>query len=108
MKKNLKKFILIGVTGITILFNTGCASCERIGKNLSSEFNNGLNRSVYVYDMTGNLIKTYKGKIDIEETEAENKVKFDITDNQNQRIMIYNAIVIVEEEIGGEKFEGSE
>lgn len=101
MRKNLKKFILIGITVITILFNTGCASCERIGKNLSSEFNNGLNRSVYVYDMTGNLIKTYKGKIDIEETEAENKVKFDITDNQNQRIMIYNAIVIVEEEIGG-------
>ena len=36
-------------------------------------------------------------KIDIEETESDNKVKFDLTDNQNQRIIIYNAIVIVEE-----------
>ncbi len=84
--------------GVSILFNTGCASCERLGKDLSSEFNNGLNRSVYVYDMTGNLIKTYKGNIDIQETEAENKIKFDISDNNNQRIIIYNAIVIVEEE----------
>lgn len=99
MKKNLKKIILIGIIGAAILFNTGCASCERMGKTISSEFNNGLNRSVYVYDMTGNLIKTYQGKIDIEETEAENKIKFDISDNQNQRIMIYNAIVIVEEEV---------
>lgn len=99
MKKFFKRSILIGIAGASILFNTGCASCERLGKNLSSEFNNGLNRSVYVYDMTGNLIKIYEGKIDIEETEGENKVKFDISDNNNQRIMIYNAIVIVEEEV---------
>lgn len=97
MKKFLKKSILIGAVGVSILFNTGCASCERLGKDLSSEFNNGLNRSVYVYDMTGNLIKTYKGNIDIQESEG-NKIKFDIFDNNNQRIIIYNAIVIVEEE----------
>ena len=97
MKKFFKKYILIGAVGASILFNTGCASCERLGKDLSSEFNNGLNRSVYVYDMTGNLIKTYKGSIDIQESEG-NKIKFDISDNNNQRIIIYNAIVIVEEE----------
>ena len=97
MTKFFKKNILIGIMGISILFNTGCASCERLGKDLSSEFGNGLNRSVYVYDMTGNLIKTYKGNIDIQESEG-NKIKFDISDNNNQRIIIYNAIVIVEEE----------
>jgi len=102
MKKSIKNSIFLGIIGITMLFNTGCSSCERMKKNISSDFNNGLNRSVYVYDMTGNLIKTYKGKIDIEDTEAENKIKFDISDNQNQRIIIYNAIVIVEEEVKGE------
>lgn len=97
MKNKIKKIISIGLICAMTIGLTGCASCERLGKDLSSDFGNGLNRTIYVYDMTGNLLKTYEGKIDIEETESDNKVKFDITDNQNQRIIVYNAIVIVEE-----------
>lgn len=97
MNKNLKKGILIGIIGTMILFTTGCSSCERWRKDVGSDFSGGIDRTVYVYDVTGNLLKTYTGKIDIDGNTTDNKVKFDISDDNNRRVIIYNAIVIVEE-----------
>ena len=47
------------------------------------------------YDNNGNLLKTYEGKIDVQDTEYGNKVLFDLT---GERVVIYNATVIVEEQ----------
>ena len=75
---------------------TGCASLERWGKDVSSDFSGGLDRTVEVYDYAGNLLKIYEGQIDLATTtEGESgKVKFDLN---GKRYIIYNAIVIVEE-----------
>lgn len=75
---------------------TGCASFERWGKDVSSDFSGGLDRTVEVYDYAGNLLKIYEGQIDLATTtEGESgKVKFDLN---GKRYIIYNAIVIVEE-----------
>lgn len=54
----------------------------------------GLDRTVTVYDSSGNQIAVYEGKIDIEDSEYGNKVKFDL---DGKRVMLYNCSVIVEE-----------
>jgi hypothetical protein len=72
---------------------TGCSSWERSVKDLDSEFG-GLNRTVTIYDQNGEVIKEYKGKIDIQYSEYGNKVLFDL---DGKRIIINNAIVIAEE-----------
>lgn len=82
-------FVIFG--GIT-WYLTGTQSGQREIKNFKSDVGNGIERTVYVYDREGDLIKTYKGKFDIEDN--ENKVLFDIN---GKRVIIYNATVIVEE-----------
>ena len=91
----MKKKILAGI-GIIFALTiglTGCASLERWGKDISSDVSGGLDRTVEVYDYSGNLLKEYSGKIDLESNE-EGKVKFDL---DGKRYIIYNAIVVVEE-----------
>ena len=73
---------------------TGCASLERGIKDVTSDLSGGLNRTVEVYDYSGNLLKTYEGKLDVQYTETGGKVLFDM---DGKRTAIYNAIVIVEE-----------
>ena len=70
----------------------GTESGSRAIKNFSSDLG-GLNRTLEVYDMTGNLIKTYEGKFDINNNE-QGVIKFDLN---GKRHLIYNAIVIVDE-----------
>ena len=60
---------------------------------MTSEYTGGLERTAEVYDYNGNLLKTYSGKFDVES--SVERVKFDI---DGKRIMIYNAIVIIEED----------
>lgn len=92
----MKKTLALGVIslGVAGCF-TGCASLERDMKTFSSDFTGGLNRAVAVYDNNGNLLKTYEGKIDVQDTEYGNKVLFDL---DGKRVVLYNATVIVEEQ----------
>lgn len=83
--------LIIGAFFLAIhLFGTESGS--RAIKNFSSDLS-GLNRTLEVYDMTGNLIKTYEGKFDINNNE-QGVIKFDLN---GKRHLIYNAIVIVDE-----------
>jgi hypothetical protein len=88
-----KKIISVVIALGLVIGCTGCASWERGLKSVGSDLSGGLNRTVEVYDYSGNLLKTYEGKIDIAESEG-GKVLFDMNGN---RYSIYNAIVIVEE-----------
>jgi hypothetical protein len=77
---------------------TGCQQLDREMKDMQSSVT-GLDRTVEVYDYTGNLMKTYKGKIDIQDKNSDGKqtvgkVKFELN---GKRVIIYNAVVIVEE-----------
>ncbi|AMK74781.1 MULTISPECIES: SLAP domain-containing protein [Bacillaceae] len=93
----MKKILLI-LTFVILAFSalTGCSSesWDRTVKDHESSVN-GLKRTATVYDQNGKVIKTYKGKFDVEVNDYGNKVKFDI---DGKRVVINNAIVIVEED----------
>jgi hypothetical protein len=85
--------LIIGIIFIILHF-TITAQGARALKDFTSNTTGGLTRTVEVYDMTGKLIKTYDGKIDVKENEYGNKVLFDLN---GKRTVIYNATVIVQE-----------
>lgn len=84
---------LIVFSIICVLTLTGCASCARSCKTISSDFSGGLDRTVTVYDYNGNSIKSWSGKFDISENTDE--VFFD--DADGKRVIIHGGIVICEE-----------
>ncbi len=91
----MKKIIILSVFILGIATLSGCGeSFQRSVKTFTSEYTGGLERKVEVYSSTGQLLKTYEGKLDIETNEYGNKVLFDIG---GKRTIIYNATVIVEE-----------
>ncbi len=90
---NKKKVALAAVLTALALSVTGCtAAFDRSMKDISSNYNGGLDRTVTVYDMQGEPIREYTGKIDVEANEG--KVLFDL---DGKRTIIYNATVIVQE-----------
>lgn len=83
---------LLGVMMFTYgIYNT--ESVQRELKTLSSDLNGGLNRTLTVYDYTGNEIKSYTGKFDISNND-QGVIRFDIN---GKRHLVYNGIVIVDE-----------
>lgn len=87
-----KKLVLLVMTVATTLTLTSCSSVERGMKDFKSEVSGGLNRTVNVYSMTGELIKSVEGKIDIEESDSNNKVKFEL---KGKRYIYYNCMIEV-------------
>lgn len=96
MKKHEKLGLLVvfGVVIVCILFVAIAfkENFKRGLKSLNSDFNGGLDRTITVYSDTGEVLKKYRGKCDIESNES--KVLFDM---DGKRVIIYNAIVIAEE-----------
>ena len=97
-KRKRNRYILIGVAVIVALIGlltVNRAGLERSFKTAVSHTTGGLNRTVTVYDDNGNELRTYKGKIDLEENDYGNKVSFDL---DGKRHIVYNGVVIVDEE----------
>ena len=84
-------FLLIGM----LFYYNGTAAGKRAYKSQESNFNYGIERTVEVYDATGNLLKTYNGKFDIDYD--DNRIIFD--DENGKRHVIYypTGTVIVDE-----------
>ena len=84
-------FVLIGM----LFYYNNTASSKRAYKSQESNFNYGIERTVEVYDATGNLLKTYNGKFDIDYD--DNRIIFD--DENGKRHVIYypTGTVIVDE-----------
>ena len=84
-------FVLIGM----LFYYNNTASGKRAYKSQESNFNYGIERTVEVYDATGNLLKTYNGKFDIDYD--DNRIIFD--DENGKRHVIYypTGTVIVDE-----------
>lgn len=83
---------IILVIGLLVLMFNG-AGFQRTLKSFKSNYTGGLYRTVSVYDYNGNLLREY-GPAMIDISESENETFFDYN---GQRIVIHNAIVIVEE-----------
>lgn len=84
--------VIILVIGLLVLMFSG-ANFQRTLKSWKSNYTGGLYRIVSVYDYNGNLLREY-GPAMIDISESENETFFDYNGN---RVVIHNAIVIVEE-----------
>lgn len=84
--------VIILVIGLLILMFSG-ANFQRTLKSWKSNYTGGLYRIVSVYDYNGNLLREY-GPAMIDISDSENETFFDYNGN---RVVIHNAIVIVEE-----------
>lgn len=84
--------VIILVIGLLVLTFNG-ANFQRAIKSWKSNYTGGLYRIVSVYDYNGNLLREY-GPAMIDISESENETFFDYNGN---RVVIHNAIVIVEE-----------
>lgn len=89
MKKSYFLFLLLPV-----LLLGGCSQKFQRGvKDFQSKWV-GLERKVTVYSASGEPVRTYQGRIDIEPTEYGNKIKFA---HDGRMVLIYNMGVVVEE-----------
>lgn len=90
----MKRLILILVLLVISFALIGCQTFDSMKKDFESD-TKGLDRTIEVYDGSGNLIKTYEGdNVRVDTNEYGNKVIFIIN---GKRIALYNATVIVEE-----------
>ena len=69
------------------------SSTKRSIKSMVSDYSGGLNRTITLYDYNGNEIKSWTGKFDVDDNES--RVFFD--DEEGKRVIIYNGIVVNEE-----------
>jgi hypothetical protein len=84
--------IVILITIFAIVINR--ASIQRGFKSLQSEYANGIDRTITVYDYNGEVVKTYSGKFDV--TESETGIMFDDSET-GKRVIITGGIIINEE-----------
>lgn len=95
----ISMMIALFLTAITFAglqwYYTSTAKGLRAVKTQQSEFNNGINRQVTVYDMNGKVIKSYEGKFDV--TYDDDRILFD--DEKGFRHIIYypTGTVIIDE-----------
>lgn len=82
----LYKLLTVGMIGISLF---GCASLDRLGTDVKSDLNGGLNRIINVYTADGKVLASYEGRIDIE-TNDGGYVKFDY---DGKRYVYYNCFV---------------
>lgn len=85
----MKKILLLLIALLCALL-CGCASIERDCKSCKSDLNGGLDRIVIVYDMNGNEMARYEGKLDL--ATEDGCVQFEY---YGKRIVWYNAIVSI-------------
>lgn len=65
-----KKLLAITLSTLVLTGMTGCASFSRGWVDLKSDMNNGLERTIVVYTADGQKIASYKGKIDIQDSDS--------------------------------------
>ena len=88
----MKRIILAFVT-LSLL--TSCTeSFKRDMKSLKSNLGGGLYRRVEVYDYSGNKLRSYEGRFDVQETSSD-YIYFD--DEYGRRVIVHGGIIINEE-----------
>ena len=96
-KKIKTAALSLGMVGLVAgtLSLSGCASCSRATKSLSSDLDGGMYRIVRVYDVNGDLISEYAGFFDVEYD--NNRIIFDDEDGKRHQIFIGTGTVEIDE-----------
>ncbi|MHC5291114.1 DUF5052 family protein [Bacillus licheniformis] len=89
----MKKLVLAGVLALGVVSSTGCTLWNSVVKDLESS-TSGLDRTITVYDMQGDVIAKYEGENVGIKGDSDGKVVFEVN---GKRISLYNVSVIVEE-----------
>ena len=90
----MKNYILIG---IAVLGISSCAWWSDIEKDIGSN-TKGIERVAKVYSLDGKLIPEYKGLMRVRESsEGSDRIVINLINENNRRIIIENAAVIIEE-----------
>ena len=81
--------VALAVTVGGSIFYLNTETGKRAIKDLQSEMNSGIERTVQVYDVSGELIKEYSGKFDVE-TGNSNGTTYIVFDDENgKRHIVY-------------------
>ena len=90
----MKRVICIVVVLAAILMMlSGCAGWQRTKKSFASDISGGLHRTLTVYDYNGNEIRSWTGKIDVDN--MEDRTVFDM---DGKRTVIRGGIIIIQED----------
>lgn len=84
------------ISGVYIWYRLNSESGRRALKDQQSNLSGGIERTVSVYDVNGQLIKEYSGKFDIE-TDRESYILFDDEDGNRHIIYYTTGTIIVDE-----------
>lgn len=84
------------ISGVYIWYRLNSESGRRALKDQQSNLSGGIERTLSVYDVNGQLIKEYSGKFDIE-TDRESYILFDDEDGNRHMIYYTTGTIIVDE-----------
>lgn len=93
MKKRI--FVLVMILALVISLSGCTEGCSRWKKDVSSNLNGGLERTLTVYDLNGNIVCQYEGKFDIE-TDNGSYILFDL--NGKRHMIYYSTFNIIVDE----------
>lgn len=99
MKKFFKPNRIIAIVMLLALCIALCScteGCERTMKDINSDYNGGLNRTVKVYDIDGELVAEYSGKFDIE-TDHSTYILWDDEDGKRHIVYFSTFNIIIDE-----------
>lgn len=85
---------LFALVAVVMLCSSCTESFQRSVKSVKSNWSGGLERVVTVYDYNGNVLATYEGKFDVQESPDGNTVYFDLN---GKRTIIHGGILINQE-----------
>lgn len=88
------KIVAVVIAGVITIGLSGCASCSRAIKDWNSDTGGGLDRTIVLYDYSGNEIQRWSGKVDVD-TSTDNTVTFDL---DGKRTIIDGGIVVIQEQ----------
>lgn len=88
--------ICFSLSSLFIWYRNNSESGQRALKDQESNLNGGIERTVSVYDISGNLIKEYVGKFDVD-TDRNSYILFDDADGRRHVIYYTTGTVIIDE-----------
>lgn len=93
----MKKMFVISMIALGLTTLTGCSeSFERFKKEITSNYDGGLERKMIIYSESGEVLAEYEGRFDIEYSEG--RIKF-MENGKMRKIYLGNsATAIVEEQ----------
>ena len=81
--------MIVGVLCVQLWYYENTASGQRAFKDQESNFENGTERVVTVYDVNGEIIKQYDGRFDVETGNVDNAPYILFDDENGKRHIIY-------------------